>query len=67
VALRDHPPPYTLGIDGAELGRINLATWEPRAPIHAASETHGRRRYVTTPAHVSGVVAFDAPHLGSAS
>lgn len=43
---------------------INLANWESRVPIHAASDAYGLRRYLDDPDHLSGVVAFDAPHLG---
>src|SRR5690606_18403366 len=43
---------------------INLANWEARVPIHAASRDYGLDRYVDDPDHLSGVVAQDAPHLG---
>ena len=33
-------------------------------PIHAASDAYGLHRYVEDPAHLSDVVAFDAPSLG---
>jgi SAM-dependent methyltransferase len=42
----------------------NRANWDARVPIHVASRTYDVVRYRTDPAHVSGVVAADAPHLG---
>jgi SAM-dependent methyltransferase len=53
-----------MGIDDAEVVRANLANWEARVPIHAASDTYGLERFVTDPEHLSSVVAFDAPALG---
>lgn len=50
--------------DPAEVERVNLANWESRVPIHAASRTYGLDRFVADPAHLSDVVRFDAPHLG---
>ncbi|HSK23327.1 MAG TPA: class I SAM-dependent methyltransferase [Egicoccus sp.] len=47
-----------------EHAQINLANWESRVPIHAVSEDYGLSRYVEDPRHLSGVVAYDAPHLG---
>jgi SAM-dependent methyltransferase len=44
--------------------RTNLSNWEARVPLHAASEQYGLQRYVEDPAHLSGVVAFDADALG---
>jgi len=44
--------------------RVNLANWEARTPIHAASEAYGLQRYLDDPARLSGVVGHDAPHLG---
>ncbi|MBS3941117.1 MAG: class I SAM-dependent methyltransferase [Actinobacteria bacterium] len=43
---------------------INLANWESRVPIHAASRDYGLDRYLADPRHLSGFVAHDAPHLG---
>jgi len=42
----------------------NLANWDGRVPIHAASEGYGLDRYVTDPQRLSDVVAADAAHLG---
>lgn len=47
-----------------EHAQINLANWEARVPIHAASRDYGLDRYVADPHHLSGVVTHDAPHLG---
>jgi SAM-dependent methyltransferase len=43
---------------------VNRATWDERAPAHAASPDYGVERFVTDPAHLSGVVHFDLPRLG---
>lgn len=43
---------------------INRATWDERAPAHAASPDYGFGRYVDDPDHISHVVAFDRPRLG---
>lgn len=43
---------------------VNLRNWESRVPIHARSADYGLERFVSDPDHLSGVVAFDAPHLG---
>jgi SAM-dependent methyltransferase len=53
-----------VAVDDDEVARANLANWEARVPIHAASVTYGLQRYVDDPAYLSDVVAFDAPHLG---
>jgi SAM-dependent methyltransferase len=45
----------------------NLTNWEARVPIHAGSREYGLERYVEDPAHLSAVVAFDAPLLGDLS
>ncbi|MFA9430539.1 class I SAM-dependent methyltransferase [Egicoccus sp. AB-alg2] len=47
-----------------EHARTNLANWEARTPIHAASEAYGLQRYVDDPSRLSDVVAHDAPFLG---
>jgi SAM-dependent methyltransferase len=43
---------------------VNRATWDERAPAHAASPDYGFERFVTDPDHLSGVVRFDRPLLG---
>jgi SAM-dependent methyltransferase len=40
----------------------NLENWEARVPVHVAS--YGLDRFVEDPAHLSGVVRYDAPALG---
>ena len=50
-------------MDPADRAR-NLANWEARVPIHAASADYGLDRFVADPDHLSGVVRADAPHLG---
>lgn len=47
--------------------RINLANWEARVALHAASEEYGLARYRNDPAHLSDVVRFDRPRLGDVS
>jgi SAM-dependent methyltransferase len=53
-------------VDAEDLAR-NLANWESRVPLHAASQQYALERYVTDPAHLSDVVAADAHHLGDLS
>lgn len=43
---------------------INRASWDERAPAHAASPDYGVERFAADPAHVSDVVRFDLPRLG---
>jgi SAM-dependent methyltransferase len=43
---------------------INRATWDERAPAHAASPDYGLSRFVADPDHISDVVRFDLPRLG---
>jgi SAM-dependent methyltransferase len=44
---------------------VNRANWDDRAPIHAASAEYGIDRFVADPEHLSDVVRFDLPRLGS--
>jgi SAM-dependent methyltransferase len=44
---------------------INKAMWDERAPAHAASPDYGVQRFVDDSAHLSSVVRFDVPRLGS--
>lgn len=44
--------------------QANLANWESRVPVHLAPEGYGVDALVADPQRLSGVVAFDAPHLG---
>ena len=43
---------------------LNKASWNERAPAHAASPGYGFDRFVADPAHLSDVVRFDLPRLG---
>jgi SAM-dependent methyltransferase len=42
----------------------NLASWEERVPVHAASDMYGVDRFLADAGRISGVVAFDAPRVG---
>ena len=44
--------------------QINRATWDQRAPAHAASLDYGFERFIEDPEHLSDVVRFDLPRLG---
>ncbi|HEY3944862.1 MAG TPA: class I SAM-dependent methyltransferase [Solirubrobacteraceae bacterium] len=43
---------------------LNRASWDERAPAHAASADYGLRRFVEDPDFLSDVVRFDLPRLG---
>ncbi len=43
---------------------LNLASWDERAPAHAASADYGFARFAEDPEHLSDVVRFDLPRLG---
>jgi SAM-dependent methyltransferase len=44
--------------------RINRASWDERAPAHAASPGYSVGRFLSDPAFISDVVRFDLPRLG---
>jgi SAM-dependent methyltransferase len=44
--------------------RVNRASWDERAPAHAASPGYAIDRFLTDPAFISHVVRFDLPLLG---
>ena len=46
---------------------LNRVMWDERAPAHAASPEYQVERFLTDPAHISQVVAFDRPRLGDVS
>ena len=48
----------------ADYREVNRASWDERAPAHAASPGYGIQRFVDDPAHLSDVVRFDLPLLG---
>ena len=43
---------------------INRASWDERAPAHAASPDYALARFAEDPSYLSGVVRFDLPRLG---
>jgi SAM-dependent methyltransferase len=47
--------------------RLNKASWDERAPAHAASPGYSLDRFVADPAFISDVVRFDLPRLGDVS
>ena len=44
--------------------RLNRASWDERAPAHAASPDYALDRFLSDPAFISDVVRFDLPRLG---
>jgi SAM-dependent methyltransferase len=46
---------------------INRASWDERAPAHAASPGYAIDRFVDDPGYLSDVVRFDLPRLGDVS
>jgi SAM-dependent methyltransferase len=46
---------------------VNRASWDERAPAHAASPDYAVERFVEEPDFLSGVVRFDVPRLGDIS
>lgn len=48
-----------------EWTRLNLSHWDERADPHAASPDYGVERFVADPDHLSDVVRFDLPLLGT--
>jgi SAM-dependent methyltransferase len=46
---------------------FNRASWDERAPAHAASPDYAFERFVEDPAFISDVVRFDLPRLGDIS
>jgi SAM-dependent methyltransferase len=46
---------------------INLAAWDEKASVHAASPGYAVDRFVADPAYISDVVRFDLPRLGDVS
>ncbi|MBB4685476.1 class I SAM-dependent methyltransferase [Amycolatopsis jiangsuensis] len=44
---------------------LNRASWDERAPVHARSKDYAFDRFREDPAHLSDVVRFDLPRLGS--
>jgi SAM-dependent methyltransferase len=46
---------------------VNRASWDERAPAHAASPDYAVDRFVADPTFLSDVVRFDVPRLGDLS
>ena len=46
---------------------LNRASWDERAPAHAASPDYAFDRFVADPKFLSDVVRFDLPRLGDIS
>lgn len=46
---------------------LNRASWDERAPAHAASPDYAVDRFVADPAYLSEVIRFDRPRLGDVS
>ncbi|HET6815690.1 MAG TPA: class I SAM-dependent methyltransferase [Mycobacteriales bacterium] len=46
---------------------LNRASWDERAPAHAASPNYAFDRFVADPDYLSDVVRFDLPRLGDIS
>jgi SAM-dependent methyltransferase len=44
--------------------RLNRASWDERAPAHAASPGYALDRFLSDPSFISHVVRFDLPRLG---
>ena len=47
-----------------DYAELNRASWDERAPAHAASPDYAADRFASDPAHLSEVVRFDLPLLG---
>ena len=43
---------------------VNRASWDERAPAHAASADYAVEQYVADPTFIGDVVSFDRPRLG---
>jgi SAM-dependent methyltransferase len=44
---------------------LNRASWDERAPAHAASPDYGFSQFASNPRYLSDVVTFDLPRLGA--
>ena len=47
-----------------DYAELNRASWDERAPAHAASRDYAVDRFASDPGHLSEVVRFDLPLLG---
>jgi len=50
--------------DGDDYRSLNRASWDERAPAHAASPGYALDSFRADPEHLSDVVRFDLPLLG---
>lgn len=55
----------TVGGVSDDYRKLNRASWDERAPAHAASPDYALERFCADPAFLSDVVRFDLPLLGS--
>jgi SAM-dependent methyltransferase len=47
-----------------DYAELNRASWDDRAPAHAASRDYAVEQFASDPGHLSEVVRFDLPRLG---
>lgn len=57
----DAPDPFAADADYRD---VNRASWDERAPAHAASADYAVQRFTDDPTFISDVVRFDLPLLG---
>src|SRR5919199_5994051 len=63
--MRSRPPPALARTARmADYREVNRASWDERAPAHAASPGYAVQRFVEDPSFLSDVVRFDLPLLG---
>src|SRR3954468_17576135 len=43
---------------------VNRASWDERAPAHAASPGYSVQQFIDDPTFISDVVSFDVPRIG---
>jgi SAM-dependent methyltransferase len=51
-------------VPDADYRSLNRASWDERAPAHAASPDYARDQFLSDPSYLSEVVQFDVPRLG---
>jgi SAM-dependent methyltransferase len=61
----EHPTRTTVTPVNDDYLRFNHANWEERVPAHVGSPDYAIDRFRDDPAHLSDVVRFDLPRLGS--
>ena len=55
------------GNEADDYRTVNRASWDERAPAHAASPGYNLAAFRSDPAYLSDVVTFDLPLLGDVS